>query len=88
LKVTELVDDALKYLDTRTEFWRQQQPTYSRKKQQTITIQPTPKKVSQQKKQIVYVPSPKAVIIPTDGKTKLDRFVDTTSQLIHGRILE
>ncbi|KAI8897492.1 hypothetical protein BC833DRAFT_593549 [Globomyces pollinis-pini] len=31
-KVKDLVDDALKYLDTRTEFWRQQKPIYARKK--------------------------------------------------------
>ena len=30
-----LVDDALKYLETRTEFWRQQRPIYARKKQLT-----------------------------------------------------
>ncbi|KAJ3324995.1 Tetratricopeptide repeat protein 25 [Boothiomyces sp. JEL0866] len=32
-KVKSLVDDALKYLDTRTEFWRQQKPIYARKKE-------------------------------------------------------
>lgn len=31
--VKVLVEDALKYLDTRTEFWRQQRPLYSRKRQ-------------------------------------------------------
>lgn len=32
-KVKDLVDDALKYLETRTEFWRQQRPIYARKRQ-------------------------------------------------------
>ncbi|KAL2915284.1 hypothetical protein HK105_205149 [Polyrhizophydium stewartii] len=33
--VRGLVDDALKYLETRTEFWRQQKPIYARKKEQS-----------------------------------------------------
>jgi hypothetical protein len=32
-QVKILVDDALKFLDTRTEFWRQQKPIYARKKE-------------------------------------------------------
>ena len=35
VKVHELVDEALSYLDTRTEFWRQQKPIYARKKDQS-----------------------------------------------------
>lgn len=31
LNITSLIDDALMYLDTRTEFWRQQKPVYSRR---------------------------------------------------------
>eukprot|EP00842_Homolaphlyctis_polyrhiza_P005083 jgi/Hompol1/5576/HPOL_000428-RA len=31
--VKNLVDDALKYLETRTDFWRQQKPIYARKKE-------------------------------------------------------
>lgn len=30
--IFELVNDGLKYLDTRTDFWRQQKPMYARKR--------------------------------------------------------
>ncbi|KAJ3127307.1 eukaryotic translation initiation factor 3 subunit A [Nowakowskiella sp. JEL0407] len=33
-EIETIVSDALKYLDTRTEFWRQQKPIYARKKEQ------------------------------------------------------
>jgi hypothetical protein len=35
--ISNLVQDALKYLDTRAEFWRQQKPVYSKKREQTFT---------------------------------------------------
>ena len=39
-QVKVLVDDALKYLDTRTEFWRQQRPIYARKKTAVKLVKP------------------------------------------------
>lgn len=35
-KVHDLVQDGISYLDTRTEFWRQQKPLYARKKDKPV----------------------------------------------------
>jgi hypothetical protein len=49
-KVKSLVHDALNYLDTRTEFWRQQKPMYARKKESSNQVQ---KAVQSRNRQII-----------------------------------
>ncbi|KAJ3254231.1 Tetratricopeptide repeat protein 25 [Boothiomyces macroporosus] len=49
-KVKSLVDDALKYLDMRTEFWRQQKPIYARKKETSKVLT---KQINQRNRQSI-----------------------------------
>jgi hypothetical protein len=87
-EVSDLVDEALKYLDTRTDFWRQQKPIYARKKEKKISLHTNPRPASAKtakkpdSKAFVYRPiTPQPVVL--DERSPIQRVVDTTLLLIN-----